>query len=106
MTDNNSTEDGASGLMDPLESRGFRPVETALPGDWGTNGALSIQITSERRIDRRRVTVARVYDARADALAIPRAELLAISQSDDNVTAATLALEAAEGGVADSEVSE
>jgi hypothetical protein len=80
-------------LSEPLESRGFRPIETALPGDWATNVRMSIQITSERDVDRRRTYVARVYDAPAHSLELPRVQLLAESQSDDHVEATRLALE-------------
>jgi len=83
-------------LSEPLESRGFRPIETALPGDWATNVEMSIQITSKRDVERRRTYVARVYDAPADSLEIPRVQLLAESQSEDHVEATRLALEGAE----------
>jgi len=80
-------------LSEPLESRDFRPIETALPGDWATNVRMSIQITSKRDVDRRHTYVARVYDAPADSLELPRVQLLAKSQSDDHVEATRLALE-------------
>jgi len=85
-----------SSLSKPLETRGFRPVETDLQGDWATNVRMSIQITSKRDVDRRRAYVARVYDAPADSLEIPRVQLLAESQSDDHVEATRLALEGVE----------
>lgn len=83
-------------LSEPLEGRGFRPVETALLGDWATNVRICIQITSKRGVDRRRTYVARVYDAPADSLELPRVQLLAESQSDDHVEATMLALKGAE----------
>lgn len=83
-------------LSEPLEERGFRPVETALPGDWATNVQMSIQITSKRDVDRRRTYVARIYDAPADSLEVERVQLLAESQSADHVEATRLALEGAE----------
>jgi hypothetical protein len=57
---------------------------------------MAIQITSKRDVDRRRTYVARVYDAPADSLELPRVGLLAESQSDDHVEATRLALEMAE----------
>jgi len=89
-------EDRTTELSDPLEERGFRPVETDLPGDWASNATMSIQIASKRDVERRRTYVARVYDAPADSLEAPRVQLLAESQSDDHVEATRLALEGAE----------
>jgi len=86
----------SDGLSGPLEERGFREVDTALPGDWASNVEMSIQITSKRDVDRRRTYVARVYDAPADSLELTRVQLLAESQSDDHVEATRLALEGAE----------
>jgi hypothetical protein len=83
-------------IMEPLAKRGFRPVETALPGDWATNEQISIQITSKRDVDRRRTYVARVYDAPTDSLELSRVQLLAESPSDDHVEATRHALESAE----------
>jgi len=88
------------GLSDPLEERGFREVDTALPGDWASNVQMSIQITSKRDVDRRRTYVARVYDAPADSFEIPRVQMLAEAQSDDHVEATRLALEGAEQEIA------
>lgn len=83
-------------LSEPLEERGFRDVETPLPGDWASNVQMTIQITSKRDVDRRRTYVARVYDAPADSLELPRVQLLAEAQSDDHVEATRRALEGAE----------
>jgi hypothetical protein len=83
-------------LSKPLEERGFRAVETPLPGDWASNVQMSIQITSKRDVDRRRTYVARVYDAPADSLELPRVHLLAEAQSDDHVEATRRALEGTE----------
>lgn len=83
-------------LSEPLEERGFRPVETALPGDWASNVQMSIQITSTRDVTQRRTYVARVYDAPVDSFELPRVQLLAESQSSDHVEATRLALEGAE----------
>jgi hypothetical protein len=83
-------------LSEPLEEHGFREIETPLPGDWASNVQMAIQITSKRDVDRRRTYVARVYDAPADSLELPRVGLLAESQSDDHVEATSLALEMAE----------
>jgi hypothetical protein len=83
-------------LSEPLEERCFREIETPLPGDWASNVQMAIQITSKRDVDRRRTYVARVYDAPADSLELPRVGLLAESQSDDHVEATRLALEMAE----------
>lgn len=88
--------ESTEGLSEPLSERGFRPVETDLPGDWASNVEMSIQITSKRDVDRRRTYVARVYNAPADSLEIPRVQLLAESQSDDHVEATRFALEGAE----------
>lgn len=57
---------------------------------------MSVQITSKRDVDRRRTYVARVYDAPADSLKIPRAQLPAESQSEDRVEATWRALKGAE----------
>lgn len=94
MQPEESSED-ENGLSNPLEKRGFREVETALPGDWASNIEMSIQITSKRDVDRRRTYVARVYDAPADSLELSRVHLLAEAQSDDHVEATRLALEVA-----------
>lgn len=83
-------------LSEPLEERGFRDVETPLPGDWASNVQMSIQITSKRDVDRRRTYVARVYDSPADSLELPRVQLLAEAESDDHVEATRRALEGAE----------
>lgn len=83
-------------LSKPLEEREFRAVETPLPGDWASNVQMSIQITSKRDVDRRRTYVARVYDAPAESLELPRVRLLAEAQSDDHVEATRRALEGAE----------
>lgn len=84
------------GFSEPLAERGFRPVETVLSGDWASNVEMSIQITSKRDVDRRRTYVARVYNAPADSLELPRVQLLAEAQSDDHVEATRLALQGAE----------
>lgn len=86
----------SDGLSDPLEDRGFREVETAIPGDWASNVQLSIQITSKRDVDRRRAYVARVYDSPADSLELPRVQLLAEAQAGDHVEATRRALEGAD----------
>ena len=87
-------------LSEPLEEHGFREIETPLPGDWASNVQMTIQITSERDVDRRRTYVARVYDSPADSLELQRVQLLAESQSDDHVEATRLALEGAEEEIA------
>jgi len=84
-------------LSEPLESRDFRPVESAIPGDWASNEERSIQITSKRDIGGERVYIARVYDAPADSLELLRVQLLAQSRSRDHVISTRLALEGAEG---------
>lgn len=83
-------------LSDPLEERGFRKVDTPLPGDWASNVQMSVQIMSKRDVDRRRTYVARVYDAPTDSLEVPRVQVLAESQSNDHVEATRIALKAAE----------
>lgn len=83
-------------LSEPLEKRGFRPVETALVGDWASNEQWSIQIRTLWRGVGERRHLARVYDAPADALEVPSVELLHSAESEDQVRATELALEGAE----------
>lgn len=84
------------GYAEPLASRNFRPVDTALPGDWATNEELTVQITTRRTITERELRVVRVYHGPADALELPRVDILAKSESEDNVAALRLALSGAE----------
>jgi hypothetical protein len=96
MGDRKMGDNAEEPLSKPLAERGFRDVETPLPGDWATNVQMSIQITAKRDVDRRRTYVARVYDAPADSLELPRVQMLAEAQSDDHVEATRRALEGAE----------
>ena len=96
MDEKKMGDSGEDPLSEPLEERGFREIETALPGDWASNVQMTIQITSKRDVDRRRTYVARVYDAPADSFELQRVQLLAESQSDDHVEATRLALQGAE----------
>lgn len=84
------------GYAEPLASRNFRPVDTALPGDWASNVELTVQITRRRTISDTELCVVRVYDAPVDALEIPRVDLVGKSEDEDNVTALRLALSGAE----------
>jgi len=88
-------------LSAPLAERDFREVETDFPGDWATNESQTIQITSEYDITGTERYIARVYDAPADALELPRVRRLAESVHHvDHVAATRLALErvGSEGG--------
>ena len=87
--------DDETDLSEPLAERDYRPVETDFPGDWATNGRWSIQLEAKRDVSGRTITVARVYDMPADALELPRAELLITAESHSHVKAARLALKAA-----------
>lgn len=80
-------------LSEPLATRDFHPIDCAFPGDWATNERYTIQITSQRDISGDRIYHARVYDAPADALELPRMEQLSVGSARDHVDATRMALE-------------
>lgn len=84
-------------LSAPLTENGFEPVETDLPGDWASNDTHTVQITTRRDVDGRRINVARVYDGAAGMTVVASARLVTVAESQDHVTATRLALEGVPG---------
>lgn len=84
-------------LSEPLREYDFRPIDVDMPGDWATNVVYTIQIDTHRGVTGNKRHVARVYNAPADSLELPRCEQLACAYARGHVDATRRALKAVYG---------